>query len=75
MFIYKNIEVYLERSVEQLVKWELAEETEVLVENLPHCHFFLHISYLTWVVIEPWPLRQKQLINCLTYAKKKTSNI
>jgi hypothetical protein len=32
--------------VEQLMKCELAGETEVLGENLPQCHFFHHKSHM-----------------------------
>jgi hypothetical protein len=38
------------------VEWELAGETEVLGENLPHCHFFDHKSNITWPGSEPRPL-------------------
>jgi hypothetical protein len=40
-----------------LVDWELAGETEVLWENLPQCHFVDDKSHMTWLELEPGPLR------------------
>jgi hypothetical protein len=40
-------------NVEQLVKWELPGETEVLREN----HFVSHKSHMTWPGIETGPGR------------------
>jgi hypothetical protein len=44
-------------SVEQSVERELAAETEVLGENLPHCHFVHQKSRMTWPGLEPGPPR------------------
>jgi hypothetical protein len=44
-------------NVEQSVEWEFTEETEVLGENLPHCHFVQHKSHMTWPRLEPAPPR------------------
>jgi hypothetical protein len=43
--------------VEQLVKWRLAEETEVLGENLPQRQFVHHKSHMTRPGLEPGPPR------------------
>jgi hypothetical protein len=42
-------------NVEQSVEWELAGETEVLVENLPQLHFAQHKSHIIWTKLEPGP--------------------
>jgi hypothetical protein len=44
-------------SVEQSVEWELAEETEVLRDNLPQCLFAYHKSHMTWPGLKPGPSR------------------
>jgi hypothetical protein len=40
-------------NVEQFVAWELAGETEILGENPLH----YRVPHMTWLGIEPWPLR------------------
>jgi hypothetical protein len=43
--------------VEQLVKWRLAGETEVLGENLPQRHFVHHKFHMTRPGLETGPPR------------------
>jgi hypothetical protein len=55
------------KSVEQLVQWELAEETEVLGENLPQCT--LSTTNPTWPDLGSIPGRRggKPATNRLSY--------
>jgi hypothetical protein len=40
-------------SVEYLVEWELAKETEILSEELAKSHFVHYKSHMTWPALEP----------------------
>jgi hypothetical protein len=42
-------------NVEQSVEWELAGETEVLGENLPHSRIVYDKPHMTWPEPEPSP--------------------
>jgi hypothetical protein len=44
-------------TVEHLMEWRLAGETEELGENLPQCNFVNHKSHMTWPELEPGPPR------------------
>jgi hypothetical protein len=61
--------LYLPRVIvrmENLVKWRLAWETELLGENLPQRHFIHHKSHLTRPGLEPGPPRW-EAGDCLSY--------
>jgi ADP-ribose pyrophosphatase YjhB (NUDIX family) len=44
-------------NLEQSVERELAEETQVLGDNLPQCHFVHNESHMTYRGLEPKPPR------------------
>jgi hypothetical protein len=45
--------------LDQMVEWELVEETEAITENLPQCQFVHHKSHITWPGNEPESLSYK----------------
>jgi hypothetical protein len=53
-------------SIEHLVEWELAGETEELVENLPQCHYTAN-STLSEQGSNPGLCRGKPMTNRLSY--------
>jgi hypothetical protein len=54
-------------SVEQSVEW-VAEETEVLEEDLRHCHFVRHKSHTTCPGSNPGRLDEKAATNRMSYS-------
>jgi hypothetical protein len=53
--------------VEKFVEWRLAEETEILGENLSRRHFVHHKSHMNRPGFEPWPPSGKPATNRLSY--------
>jgi hypothetical protein len=60
-------------TLEQLVEWRLAGETEVLGENLPQPHFVDHKSHMTRPGVEPCRRGGKPTTNRLSYGAALTT--
>jgi hypothetical protein len=60
-------------SLEQLMEWKLAEETEVLEENLSQFHFIHYKSHMTWPDLgsNPWYRGGKPVTNRPSYGIAK----
>jgi hypothetical protein len=54
-------------SMEYFVDRELTGETEVLVGNLPQCHFSHHKSHMSWPEKELGPPRWEVATKSLSY--------
>jgi hypothetical protein len=61
--------------VKQLVEWRLAEETEVLGENLPQRHSVHHKSHMTRLALEPGRRVWKPATDRLSYGAALYENI
>jgi hypothetical protein len=53
--------------MENLVEWELAEETEVLEKKLPECQFLYHKSHITFPDANSSRRGGKPVTNRLSY--------